>query len=113
MADKVGLGGIIDAWRDASHLSTLNPFLIYSLPCALWTASYLFLMDGLFQGQPVATRLRWASVIPAVGIVTELLQGPHLLPGTFDVADLLCYLIPYLLYLSSVFRNIIVVKPTS
>ena len=36
--------------------------------------------------------------------VSELLQLTGLLPGTFDVADLLCYLVPYLLYMSIILK---------
>ena len=101
VADKFGLGSSIDAWRDYVNSQSfhLSSFALYSLPCGLWTLSYLFIMDGLFHSQPLATRLRWASAIPIFSIATELLQGLHLLPGTFDIADLLCYLVPYVLYI--------------
>ena len=110
VADKLGMGSSIDAWRDyvnsqfivhysLSFSQHLSSFALYSLPCGLWTLSYLFIMDGLFHSQPPATRLRWASVIPIFSIATELLQGLRLLPGTFDIADLLCYLVPYVLYI--------------
>lgn len=33
-----------------------------------------------------------------MGAFSELGQALHLIPGTFDVADLVCYLLPYIIY---------------
>jgi hypothetical protein len=66
----------------------------------LWAAAYILTIDSLMFRQSVMPRILVSGIIPVIGAVSELLQLIGLLPGTFDVADLLCYLIPYLLYLS-------------
>jgi hypothetical protein len=66
----------------------------------LWAAAYILTIDSLMFRQSVMPRILVSGIIPVIGAVSELLQLIGLLPGTFDVADLLCYLVPYLLYLS-------------
>lgn len=97
--DKLGFGETIGRWRMAVSAVSLPEFVLYSLPNGIWVISYVLVIDGVFSSSPVATRLRWASVIPVLGVGSELLQGVGVMPGTFDWADLLCYAVPYLAYL--------------
>ena len=99
VADKLGLGQAIDRWRDTTEGTTLPEFVVYSLPGGLWSAAYILIVDGVLNGQPRKRRLLWTSVIPAVGIVSELMQYAGLLPGTADAADIVCYGLPYLVYI--------------
>lgn len=103
--DAIGLGGVVDRWRAAVPVVTEPEFLIYSLPDGLWVASYVLIIDGLFLSLPAATRLRWAAVIPVLGLVSEVLQLVGLVPGTFDWADLFCYGVPYLVYVCFMVKN--------
>lgn len=84
--------------------SQLPEFIIYSLPGALWAAAYILTTEYFLYRQSVKTRIFVAGIIPIIGAVSELLQLTGLLPGTFDVADLLCYLVPYLLYMSIILK---------
>lgn len=93
----LGLSAWVDAWRDLVGGWQPPEFIVYSLPGGLWAASYILLMHRLLAYQPVSLRVGTASIIPLTGIVSELLQRWGLLPGTFDIADLLCYAVPLLL----------------
>ena len=99
VTDALGLSAAINSMREGIS-SQLPEFIIYSLPGALWAAAYILTIDSLMFRQSVMPRILVSGIIPVIGAVSELLQLIGLLPGTFDVADLLCYLIPYLLYLS-------------
>ena len=99
VTDALGLSAVINSMRE-SISSQLPEFIIYNLPGALWAAAYILTIDSLMFRQSVMPRILVSGIIPVIGAVSELLQLIGLLPGTFDVADLLCYLIPYLLYLS-------------
>lgn len=103
--DKLGFGETIDHWRTAVSAVSLPEFVLYSLPNGIWVISYVLVIDGVFSSSPVATRLRWASVIPVLGVGSELLQGVGVMPGTFDWADLLCYAVPYLVYLIIIIKT--------
>jgi hypothetical protein len=99
VTDAIGLSAAINSMREGIS-SQLPEFIIYNLPCALWAAAYILTTEYFLYRQSVKTRILVAGIIPVIGAVSELLQLTGLLPGTFDVADLLCYLVPYLLYLS-------------
>ena len=99
VADKLGLGQAIDRWRDTTEGTTLPEFVVYSLPGGLWATAYIVIVDGLLKHKPKGKRLMWASVIPALGIASELMQYAGWLPGTADVADLICYCLPYIAYI--------------
>lgn len=99
VTDAIGLSAAINSMREGIS-SQLPEFIIYNLPGALWAAAYILTIDSLMFRQSVMPRILVSGIIPVIGAVSELLQLIGLLPGTFDVADLLCYLIPYLLYLS-------------
>ena len=99
VTDAIGLSAAINSMREGIN-SQLPEFIIYSLPGALWAAAYILTTEYFLYRQSVKTRILVAGIIPIIGTVSELLQLTGLLPGTFDVADLLCYLVPYLLYMS-------------
>jgi hypothetical protein len=103
VTDAIGLSAAINSMREGIS-SQLPEFIIYSLPGALWAAAYILTTEYFLYRQSVKTRILVAGIIPVIGAVSELLQFTGLLPGTFDVADLLCYLVPYLLYLSIILK---------
>jgi hypothetical protein len=98
LTDAIGLSPLISNWRTA--LATQQPatFIVYCLPNGLWSAAFILIMDRLFAHQPLRHRLCWAAVIPGIGITAELLQAVGIVPGTFDWLDILCYAVPYLVY---------------
>lgn len=103
VTDAIGLSATINSMREGIS-SQLPEFIIYSLPGALWAAAYILTTEYFLYRQSVKTRIFVAGIIPIIGAVSELLQLTGLLPGTFDVADLLCYLVPYLLYMSIILK---------
>ena len=105
VADYLGLSPVIDRIREGMTDAWLPEFIVYSLPGALWSAAYLLTVDCFLYGQSVRTRLVATSIIPLIGAASEVLQLTGMVPGTFDGWDLLCYLIPYLIYLSCITKN--------
>ena len=105
MADYLGLSPIIDRIREGMTDAWIPEFIVYNLPGALWSAAYLLTVDCFLYGQSVRTRLVATCIIPLIGAASELFQLTGMVPGTFDGWDLLCYLIPYLLYLSCITKN--------
>ena len=105
VADYLGLSPIIDRIREGMTDAWIPEFIVYNLPGALWSAAYLLTVDCFLYGQSVRTRLVATSIVPLIGAVSEVFQLTGMVPGTFDGWDLLCYLIPYLLYLSCITKN--------
>lgn len=106
VADGMGLMPLVTSWRSMMTFWQPTEFWVYSLPGGLWAAAYILLVYGLLSRQSALLRLTIASSIPMVGVVSELLQGVHCLPGVFDWTDLLCYATPLvLLYLYEIIKN--------
>ena len=106
VADGMGLMPLIMAWRSLMAAWQPAEFWVYSLPGGLWAAAYILLVYGLLSRQSALLRLTIASSIPLVGVVSELLQRVHGLPGVFDWTDLLCYATPLvLLYIYEIIKN--------
>ena len=98
LTDAIGLSQLINNWRTALATQQPAPFIVYCLPNGLWSAAFILIMDRLFAHQPLRQRLCWTAVIPGIGIAAELLQEVGIVPGTFDWLDILCYAVPYLVY---------------
>jgi hypothetical protein len=94
--DFLGLSDTVAGLRAVAF--PMPEFVVYCLPGGLWSASYVLLTDALFCHQPLAVRLSWGSLIPLIGVLSELLQMARLCPGTADWQDLVCYGLPYIVY---------------
>ena len=94
--DFLGLADAVAGLRDS--MRQMPEFVVFNLPGGLWSASYVLLSDVVFAGQSKMMRLAWGSLIPMIGLVSELLQAVALCPGTADWLDAVCYGVPYILY---------------
>lgn len=98
IADKWGLSVWITHLRQCAPTLNMPEWVIYSLPGGLWAAAYILIIEAITQPWPRRKRMLWASTIPLCGIISELLQGVGCLPGTFDIIDVLCYIVPIAVY---------------
>ena len=97
--DMLGFGTTLDSWRNISISLAMPEWCVYILPGALWSAAYIFIIDAILHDVSVAHRLSVAAFIPVAGVLSELLQLPAILPGTFDIADIAAYIVPFIIYL--------------
>ena len=104
-ANHIGIGEELLQLRFS--LPSVHPplWISNSLPDGWWSASYVLLRHGRRRPFGARSQLCWASVIPLLGIISELMQGIGILPGVFDIADLLCYIIPYATYYLIILTN--------
>jgi hypothetical protein len=104
--DVVGLMPFIEDWRTMAFLWQPSEFVVYSLPGGLWSAAYILLVHALLEHHTAVLRITVASIIPMVGIVSELMQSAGLLPGTYQLTDLWCYALPlFILLISETLKN--------
>ena len=94
--DFLGLTDVVATLR--AYAMQWPEFVVFSLPGGLWSASYVLLADAVFAGQSNLIRLSWGSLIPMVGVVSELLQALGFCPGTADWQDAVCYGVPCMVY---------------
>ena len=64
-------------------------WVVYSLPFALWVLSYLFFIHSIWRDSALLSRYVWFWCIPIIAITAELAQIIHIIPGVFDISDLL------------------------
>ena len=70
----------------------LQKIITFSLPDGLWAMSYTMLIFHLRNDKTFKT-LIWSILIPVIGILSEIGQLYYLIPGTFDIIDLIMYII--------------------
>lgn len=97
--DSLGLSQYVDRLRDLVSGITLNHITLYSLPDGLWLASYIIVVNTIVSKNNKYNLLFWSLLLPFIAIVFELLQIPGIIPGVFDVFDLICYIVPLIVYL--------------
>ena len=98
IASFLGLDPFLVNMREWIQIRHLSHIWIYSLPAGLWAASYVTLVHAFSDKLSRSQRLSFAAVMPMIGTLSEVLQGMGIVPGTFDTLDIVCYIIPYLLY---------------
>ena len=76
----------------ASPNTFLQRILVFSLPDGLWAMSYTMLIFHLRNDKTLKT-LIWSIIIPIIGILSEISQYYLLIPGTFDIIDLIMYIV--------------------
>lgn len=85
-AEFLQVRSFIDSVRAIIHENgfTLPPLIIYSLPDALWAYSLVHFVRILWNKPN-----EWYFLAISGGILPELLQIPGIVPGTFDLLDLI------------------------
>ena len=96
--DDLGLHDFIMDVRSSSNDIQIPEIIKYCIPDGLWTLSYILFMDAIWSPN-VKRQVLFCGIIPIVGCLSEILQNLGVAKGTFDVVDLLCYIVPYVLYL--------------
>lgn len=99
LIDAMGMGEMIDGFREDVAGVHLAEFILYSLPDGLYAASYVILVGWLLRNASRGFRFAMVGFIPILGVLSELLQPIGLVPGTFDVWDLVCFAAPYIIYI--------------
>ena len=100
--DYFGLTDYVDAIRNnLQEFLILPSIFVNSIPAGLWTTSYLILMYCNTRFHEKKTRMYLALPLPVSMVVLEFFQLAGLCPGTFDLYDLLCYIVPLIIFIKS------------
>ena len=108
------------SWFDSINLSTaiselrlftiplsdhLPNWFLYSLPDGLWLFSYLSVLLVVWDNAISKHNIYWLLLVPIVAIFSEIGQLVEIVPGTFDIFDLIFYLwgtvLPILIFTNS------------
>ena len=102
VTDNLGITPLIDILRSNSLRVMLPSFIVNSLPAGLWTASYLLMMYITTKFHTRRIRLMLALPLPISAIVLEFMQLLGWCPGTFDIYDLICYIVPLFVFIKAI-----------
>ncbi|WP_245915787.1 hypothetical protein [Apibacter adventoris] len=83
--------------HNISYVRYIPDWMLFSLPDGLWIFSYTCFTLYIWKNIISVENVIWFIIIPFVAIGSELLQLFQLLSGTFDITDLLFYLLGFLL----------------
>lgn len=106
--NNLGLGQIIDEYRKGTipFGNNLAGWILFSLPDGLWVFSYVSLMLVIWHKSISKYSVFWIFLIPVIAICSEFGQLFGLVPGVFDLMDLLSYftgiVLPFILYKNSI-----------
>lgn len=96
---SVGLENSLNYARENTSWLFISDWVKYSLPDGLWCASYILLMASIWSNKKFLIRFIWTISLPCIAVITELLQLFGNMIGTYDTFDLICYIIPILIYI--------------
>ena len=95
----VGLSNGIDYVRIWVCDWNMPDFFKFNFPDGLYSAAYILIMDAVWREGNCITKHFVIALLPVITITNEVLQYFRLVNGTFDVLDLICYLIPPIIYM--------------
>ena len=96
----LGLSNMIDTLRSSAQGWNLSAFMKYSLPDGMYCAAYILMIDAIWHNDKGIIKESIITLVPIISISSEIFQYFGLVKGTYDVYDLICYIIPPLVYLS-------------
>lgn len=88
--------GIMRIWANGFDVY-LSTWSVFSLPFALWVLSYMFFTNGIWKNSTSLVRYVWFWSLPIIAIFGELSQSIHIIPGHFDIGDLIALIFVILL----------------
>jgi hypothetical protein len=97
---KMNEGKLLHFFQQSIHNQDIPAWVIYSLPDALWMFSLVLVILMIWNFQLNRQSISWIAIAVFTGILFEIFQMFHFLPGTFDVTDLLLMLISAILPVS-------------
>lgn len=95
---NLGLRDLVKSIRMNATNSELFGWVKFNMPAGLWLLAYMFMIDSVWGKEKNYVYLYFLYILPFLAITSELMQISGLLPGTFDVMDLFCYVFAILLF---------------
>ena len=91
--EYLNLSDEINTIKSLKNILSLPDWFIYSLPDGLWIFSYIHISLEIWKFSITRQNIFWIFSIPITAIASEIFQLFKIIPGTFDLVDIIFYLI--------------------
>jgi hypothetical protein len=75
-----------------------NEYIVFSLPDGLWLFAFTNLVFQIWERKINNKSFIWIFFIPVIAVLSEILQYTRQINGTFDLIDILTYILFTLLF---------------
>ena len=96
---NIGILNCIESFRSVNDSQNLYGWVNNSMPAALWLFSYLFIIDSIWGKETSIIYKYDLYIMPVLAVGSEYLQYFSVLPGTYDILDVLGYAVACLLFI--------------
>jgi hypothetical protein len=76
----------------------IQEWVIFNLPDGLWLYSLLSTITIIWDYRQSLYHFMWIILVLCLSLFSELLQAYHCILGTFDIKDIIAYLIAFSVY---------------
>lgn len=97
--EALGLSPTMEAIRLDFGDRSIYGWIRDCFPAGLWLFSYLLFIDCIWNKQTHRVCSTFIIALPTIAILSEILQGLHVLPGTYDIMDVVSYFIAIILFI--------------
>lgn len=97
--DSFNLSSIVNELRANYSQISLYSWVKYNMPAGLWLFSYMYIIDAIWGKEYIPLKRTFLWTLPVVAILSEFFQLIRILPGTFDILDIISYLLAIIMYL--------------
>lgn len=98
--DTLNLNPFVYRLRELTSNLNSSSFVKYNLPNGLWATAYTLIMVSVWTSVQKGNVV-WFILIPLIAVISEFMQLLTFVHGRFDWIDILCYIIPTLILLTT------------
>lgn len=98
LLDTWGMSDLLIFIRNISVNYSIYDWVKYSAPDGLWLFSYMFLIDAIWDNHRYILYYIFLLFLPIIALLSELFQCFEVMPGTFDIVDLFCYILAIVIF---------------
>ncbi|MNU12783.1 hypothetical protein D3C71_08140 [compost metagenome] len=107
--EYLNLSGKVNVIQNFRNIFSFPDWFIYSFPDGLWVFSYTAISLEIWKNSINSQNICWILSIPIVAVFSEFLQLFKIIPGTFDLLDVIFYflgiIIPYYISTIIIFKS--------
>lgn len=97
--ESLQLNVFVENLRQSMSFYAPPDFVKYSLPDGLWSIAYFLIMVSIW-GKISKENIIWFCLMPIIALISEFMQLTSMMPGQFDLWDVVCYSLPLIILIT-------------